>query len=400
MKIAGWVASVAVAFLAGWGIGRSGSSAQGPTVVAPPVVSAKTTTPRSEVKAQGRRLREVSQQKLLEEWDRIPRDERAAAMRAWFESFGFRGPSALDLQKMATVIDRWTAEDFDAAWQWANGLADPVAREFAVVGVVGALSDAEPKKALECLAALGEVQRPIEDWRILRMILGESNRSVASGPEALKSIWAKVPVAADSVDRTGGDFPDLSKVEDLAPYADVLRDIRKSAKRPFTLSGAMKEWARRDVTAATNYLIDRGSTEKVADEWRELSWSIREARGEKAANAWMLEALAKVPLSERGGFLDRISYLHSPQAILGLDPELYGEGERADHATAFAWAMLEREDSIDKIMELVPEPVRITVISQLRGVSKPGQLAGYLRRQGRSEEEITRIVDEASKPWE
>jgi len=162
----------------------------------------------------------------------------------------------------------------------------------------------------------------------------------------------------------------------------------------------MKEWAKRDVAAATDYLIDRGSTEKVDDEWRELSWSVREAGGENAGNAWMLEALAKVPLAERAGFLDRISYLHAPEAILGLDAGLYGEGERIDHATAFVWDRLEKEDSLDNVMSLIPEAERGAVIGQLRGVTKTGQLAGYLRRQGTSEEEIMRIIAEAAKPWE
>ncbi len=98
--------------------------------------------------------------------------------------------------------------------------------------------------------------------------------------------------------------------------------------------------------------------------------------------------------------IDRISYLHSPEAIPGLDAGLYGEGERIDHATAFIWARLEKEDSMDNVMSLIPEEERSAVIGQLRGVTKPGQLAGYLRRQGTSEEEITRIVGEASKPWE
>lgn len=402
MKIAGWVASVAVAFGAGWGIGRGGSSSGRDVAVAVPLPAeaAKTPAARSEAKALGRRLRDVPQDKQLGEWEKIPRDERAAAMRAWFGSFGFGGPSAQDLDKMRTVIDRWAVEDFDAAWQWAEGLADPVAREFAVVGVVGALSESDPEKAIGCLATLGEVQRPITDWRIGRMLQGESNRSVAAGPDALKGLWAKVPLAGDSVDFRSGDYLDLSKVEDIAPYADALREIRGSGDRPFTLGGAMKEWAKRDVAAATDYLIDRGSTEKVAEEWRELSWAVREAGGEHAANAWMLETLAKVPLSERAGFLDRISYLHSPEAILALDAGLYGEGERIDHATAFVWARLEKEDSMDKVMSLIPEAERGAVIGQLRGVTKPGQLAGYLRRQGTSEEEITRIVAEAGKPWE
>lgn len=401
MKVVGWVASVAIAFLAGWGIGRGGSP--GKIVPAPAALSIEAKRPtatRSEAKAHGRRLREVSQEKQLGEWDKIPRDERAEAMRAWFGSFGFGGPSAPDLHKMRTVIDRWAVEDFDAAWQWAEGLVDPVAREFAVVGVVGALSESDPKKAIECLATLGEVQRPIRDGRIGRMLQGESNRAVAAGPEALKGIWEKVPLAGDSVDFRGGDYLDLSKVEDIAPFADALREIRESGDRPFTLGGAMKEWAKRDVAAATDYLIDRGSTEKVADEWRELSWSVREAGGENAVNAWMLEALSKVPLSERAGFLERISYLHAPEAILGLDAGLYGEGERIDHATAFVWARIEKEDSMDKVMSLIPEAERGAVIGQLRGVTKPGPLVGYLRSQGTSEEEITRIVAEAGKPWE
>jgi len=400
MKIAGWVASVAMAFVAGWTIGRGGSFSHRATVVPPPVLEAKTSAARSEAKALGRRLREESQDKLLDEWDKIPRDDRAAVMRAWFGSFGFGGPSTPDLDKMRTVIDRWTAEDFDAAWQWAESLADPVAREFAVVGVVGGLSDNDPKKALECLATLGEIQWPITDGRIGRMLQGESNRAVAAGPDALKSIWEKVPLARGSVVFRSGDDLDLSKVEDIAPYADVLRQIRESGDRPFTLGGAMKEWAKRDVAAATDYLIDRGSTEKVEDEWRELSWSVRVAGGENAGNAWMLEALSKVPLSERGGFLERISYLNAPEAILGLDDGLYGEGERIDHATAFAWATIEREDSMEKIMNLIPEAERSAVIGRLRGVTKPGQLAHYLRQQGASEVEITRVVAEACKPWE
>lgn len=402
MKIAGWVASVAVAFAAGWGFGRGGASSGREVTVAapPPAEAAKTPGARSEAKALGRRLRDVPQDKQLGEWDKIPRDERAAAMRAWFGSFGFGGPSAQDLQKIRMVIDRWAAEDFNAAWQWAESLVDPVAREVAVVGVVGAISESDPNKALECLGTLGEVQRSINDGRIGRMLQGESNRAVAAGPEALKAIWEKVPLAGDSVNFRGGDYLDLSEVEDIAPYADALREIRESADRPFTLGGAMKEWAKRDVAAATDYLIDRGSAEKVADEWRELAWAVREAGGENAANAWMLETLAKVPLSERAGFLDRISYLHAPEAILGLDAGLYGEGERIDHATAFVWARIEKEDSMDNVMSLIPEAERSAVIGQLRGVTKPGPLAGYLRRQGTSEEEITRIVAEAAKPWE
>jgi len=401
MKIAGWIASVAVAFCAGWGIGRGGSSGKNAAAPAPPPAeAAKTSITRSEATAHGRSLREASEGDPVEAWDQIPRADRAAAMRAWFGSFGFGGPSADDLRKMRAIIDRWAAEDFDAAWLWAEGLVDPVAREFAVVGLAGALSEADPTKALECLATLGEVRRPSDDWRIGRMIQGESDRSVAAGPAALKNVWDQVPLAGSSVDRMSGGYLDLSKVEDLAPYADALREIREAGKRPFTLGGAMKEWARRDVAAATDYLIDRGSTERVADEWRELAGSVRGTDGEKAAQAWMLEALAKVPLSERGGFLDRISYLHSPEAILGLDAGLYGEGERIDHATAFAWAMLDREDSVDKILNLIPEPERDAVIGQLRGVAKPGQLAGYLRRQGTSEVEIKRIIAEAAKPWE
>jgi len=194
MKIAGWVASVAVAFVAGWGIGRGGSSSNSATApVPPPVEASKTPAARSEAKTLGRRLREVPQDKQLEEWDKIPRDERAAAMRAWFGSFGFGGPSAPDLDKMRTVIDRWAVEDFDAAWQWAEGLVDPVAREFAVVGVVGALSDTDPKKALECLATLGEIQRPIRDGRIGRMLQGESNRSVAAGPMRSRAFGKRCP---------------------------------------------------------------------------------------------------------------------------------------------------------------------------------------------------------------
>lgn len=137
----------------------------------------------------------------------------------------------------------------------------------------------------------------------------------------------------------------------------------------------------------------------VADEWRELSGAVREAGGEHAAAAWMLDALAKVPLSERGGFLDRISCLHSPETFLGLDAGLYGKGERIDHATAFVWARLEKEESMDEVMSLIPEAERGAVIGQLRGVTKPGQLARYLRQQGASEAEITRIVGEAGKPW-
>lgn len=401
VKVVGWVASMAMAFLAGWGIGRGGSSGSVAMAPLPPPLEAKEPAPaRSVAKARGRRLRDASQETQLEEWEKIPRSERAAAMRAWLGSFGFGGPSAPDLDKMRTVIDRWAVEDFDAAWQWAEGLADPVAREFAVVGVVGALSETDPQKAIKCLATLGEIQRPITDWRIGRMLQREANRSVAAGPEALKGVWEKVPLAGDSVDFRSGDYLDLSKVEDLAPYADALREIRESGDRPFTLGGAMKEWAKRDVAAATDYLIDRGLSEKVDDEWRELLGSVREAGGENAANAWMLEALAKVPLPERAGFLDRISYLQAPEAILGLDAGLYGEGERIDHATAFVWATIQREDSIEKIMSLIPETERIEVIGRLRGVTKAGPLAAYLRRQGKSEAEISRISGEAVKPWE
>ncbi len=401
MKIAGWVTSVAVAFLAGWGIGRGGSDTSVvEAAVTPTAAPAKTKVSRSEVPAWGRRLREASQGKQMEEWDKVPPDERAAAMRAWFESFGFGGPSVKDLEKVRAVIDRWVAEDFDAAWMWAEGVVDPVAREFAVISVAGALAGTDPKKGLDCLAALGEVQRPIDDWRIGQLVDAESNRSVAQGPEALKSVWAKVPLSGDSVNRASGNYLDLSKAEDLAAFADAMREIREAGDRPLLLTGAMREWAKRDVAAATDYLVDRGQTERIADEWRELSSSLRESGGEKAADAWMLETLGEVPLADRGAFLDRISYYHSPESILGLDPGLYGEGDRNDHATAFLWAALEQEDSVDKIMGLIPEGERNAVIGQLRGVTKPGQLAGYLRRQGTSEEEISRIVGAVGQPWE
>ena len=401
MKNAGWMAFVTVAFLAGWGLGRGGTAMRGDPLPDPaPLPAAKTPAKRGDLHAAGRRLREAPQDKPLEEWGRIPAAERAAAMRAWFGSFGFGGPSAKDLEKIRTVVDRWVEEDFDAAWQWAEGLADPVAREFAVVAVAGAISGRDPGKALDCLSKLGEVQRPIDDWRLGRMIHGESNRAVAAGPEAIKAVWNKVPLAGDAVDRASGDYLDLSKVEDLAPYADALREIREAGRRPFTIDGAMREWAKRDPAAATAYLLERGSTERVPHEWRELASSLREARGAEAADAWMLDALSQVPLARRGEFLDRISYLHSPQSILSLDPGLYRDGERLVHATAFVSALLEREDSVDGIMNLLPEAERGEVIGRLRGVTKPGQLAGYLRRQGRSESEISRIIGEASAPWD
>jgi len=34
---------------------------------------------------------------------------------------------------MRSIIDRWTAEDLEATWQWAERLVEPVAREFAGV---------------------------------------------------------------------------------------------------------------------------------------------------------------------------------------------------------------------------------------------------------------------------
>ena len=40
MKVAGWVASVAVAFVAGWGIGRGGSSGESEKVRVPPPAEA------------------------------------------------------------------------------------------------------------------------------------------------------------------------------------------------------------------------------------------------------------------------------------------------------------------------------------------------------------------------
>jgi hypothetical protein len=401
MKSGGWAIAVAVAFLAGWALGRGGSDAA--PVDSPgtlPAKPAKATASRSEAPAWGRRLREAPQETQLDEWQKVPPDERGAAMRAWFESFGFSGPSAPDLDKVRAVLDRWAMEDFAAAWKWAEGLTDPIAREFVIVGLVGAISSSDPEKALECFATLGEVQRPIDDFRINGLVDGASNRAVAEGPEALKRVWAKVPIAGSSVNRSSGNYLDLSNVEDIAPFADALREIREAGRRPVYVTGAMKEWAKRDVAAASDYLVDRGLTEEMGDEWRELSSSVREAGGEQAANSWTLETLRKVPLADRGAFLDHISYLHSPQSILSLAPELYQPGERNDHATAFLWATLEREDSVDKLMGLIPGDERGAVIGQLRGVEKTGPLAGYLRRQGTSEEEISRIIGVVGQPWE
>lgn len=394
MKITLWMVSLLVAFLAGWGTGRRSSNDTSEAASTSQVsLPTKKHASRNRTSAGwGQRLRDQSLEGSPEIWDQVPPGERGASLRAWMESCGLGGPNGNDLSAIRAAFDRWAAEDFDGAWSWATGLQDASMRELSMTSLAASLASSDPDKAFDCLVQHGEFSRDMDDRRLSLLIVGQGRKAAAEGPEALRQLLARIPAVTSAVSRTSGDTLDLPDGADFGAYLDVLREDRETSRKPVFLVGVMEKWAKQDQAAAIGYLLDRGESVSIHSEWYDVMGVVKDAGGQAAADAWVIDTLREVPQEHLGAFFKNANYLHSSERILDLDPALFATGEREELAAGLLEGMAVGEIDYRGLLEKVPARDWLPALENVRGMTGTGPLENYLRAGGVSDDEVARII--------
>ena len=409
MKSGYWLGIVAAAFVAGWVAGRKGGDDEGKATTTAPARESATPRRRAERTksiaqwAEGMRDRERDE---LKDFARtIPAAELGPAIEKWIASHGVGGLGWESKAKLVTMMGDWAERDFDGARRWAEGVGDPVIREMALVSLAGALAKEDPQRAFECLVANGEFHQDTMSYGNIHELMEKlSAGAIAEGPEAFLALWSRLPVVKGSVGTTYGFNIVLGDDADFAAYADAIRQIRELGRQPISPGGVIREWAKRDVEAATEYVLETGMNGGIQNEWWDLRHTLEEERGKREMQEWTVEMLRRVPEDRRVEFVKNSGMQGSPERVLGgvdgTDGEFFQPGEREGLARDMLQAVADQGwGEWDKILVLLEPEQQLEALSQVRGVgSNAAGLRSYLEGKGYAAGRIEEVMAAAVRP--
>ncbi len=405
MRSGYWLGIVAAAFVAGWATGRGGHRESGKETAEVPVRerAALQRDERGKSAAQwAEELRGRDNDGLKSFGREIPRAELGPAIEKWIASHGVGGLGNEGRARLRILLGDWAERDFEGVRNWADGLGDPVIREMALTALAAALAEKDPERAFECLAANGEFHQDLMGHHSLYELMRKlSADAIAEGPEAFAALWSRLPVGKSSMETASGFDVSLGDDVDFVAYADALRKIREMGRHPIYPGGVMKEWAKRDAEAATEYVLEAGLSGRVHYEWWELGQVIEQERGLREVGGWTVEMLRRVPEERRAEFFLNAGMLGAPERVLGADQEYYQPGEKEALARDMLQGAAKRGWwEWGKILEAVEPERRMEVLLQVRGAESVGDLQSYLEGQGYAAERIEEVIAVVRRPKE
>ncbi|MBC7979470.1 MAG: hypothetical protein H7Y36_02795 [Armatimonadetes bacterium] len=214
----------------------------------------------------------------------LRKEDRGSALEAIAAQ---SGPDGLDYSTrslLEEILKTWLAEDFDGAWNWAQGRENPLTRKFFIGKLLDALIEKDPDRAfllhLKQVAADPSFNSSVP----FKLVVIKAKE----GADAFLKFITSTPFGNGS----SGTFVEFAPDFDFQSLATGVADLKKvngGKEPPHFPSNFFEGWGKSDPEAAHAWLA-AGNTLPFGA-WDDLVKGIEDRSGMPAAATWTAEKL-------------------------------------------------------------------------------------------------------------
>jgi hypothetical protein len=302
---------IALGFVAGQGISVMGSKLVGSQAASdetPRRVRAKSPTAATEAErtraARLARIREVcvtDDYKAREKFTgELGAGDVPDLLAVFLEDAGLEGIGYREEELLGKAVEKWVAEDVNAALAWAANLPQPKLRRYFQKMMLGEIAKTDPFGAAD--RAL-EIEAGDKEF--------DASNIVSDGIRELAKKSGQERAIADLVRKTsvkdGNGSMGISQTfaEDFGHEAllDSLAEMKSQGLEfRFMPTGMLEAWAMRDPEAAHAWSLSKGSV--GFEEWEDVLAGVNRKMGQEASGEWFLEKYSEADGERRKMMVD------------------------------------------------------------------------------------------------